>query len=130
MNEHRNRQLSAVIGVFLLAVTGGGVALLGTDVLDVPVVLAQLTLLGLAGVFDVVAATDTGLTDRWAWYRWSGIGSILLGLSLPLGIAGTGGLFFLLLTAAGGLSLAAMGVDMLAFHGKYTHGERLDRKGS
>ncbi|ELY68519.1 hypothetical protein [Natrinema versiforme] len=130
MNERRNRRLSAVVGVSLLLITGGGVALLGTAVLDAPVVVAQLTLLGLAGVFDVVAATDTGLTDRWAWYRWNGAGNVLLGLSLPLGIAGTGGPFFLLLTGVGGLSLAAMGIDMLAFHGKYTRDERLDRKGS
>ncbi len=129
MNERRNRQLSAVVGVFLLLVTGG-VALLGTDALDAPAFLAQLTLLGLAGVFDIVAAIETPLTDRWAWYQWSGAGNVLLGLSLPLGFAGTDGLFLLLLTGVGGLSLAAMGIDMLAFHGKYTRGERLDREGS
>ncbi|WP_408957028.1 hypothetical protein [Natrinema sp. 74] len=130
MNERRNRRLGAVVGVVLLLVAGGGLVLLGTDALDAPLLLAQLALMGLAGVFDIVAATETQLTDRWAWYRWSGAGNVLLGLSLPLGFAESGGLFFLLLAGVGGLSLAAMGVDMLAFHGQYTRGERLDRTGS
>ncbi|WP_254762066.1 hypothetical protein [Natrinema marinum] len=129
MNERRNRRLSAVGGVFLLLVAGGALVLLGSNAFDAPLLLGQLALMGLAGVFDVVAATETGLTDRWAWYRWSGAGNVLLGLSLPLGFAESGGLLFLLLIGVGGLSLAAMGVDMLAFHGKYTRGERLDRTG-
>ncbi|AHG01125.1 hypothetical protein HALLA_17415 [Halostagnicola larsenii XH-48] len=130
MNERRNRRLSGVVGAFLLLVSGGGIALLGTGGLEVSTFLVQVTLIGLAGVFDIVAATDTGLTDRWAWYRWSGAGNVLLGLSLPLGLAGSGSLFFFLLTAVGGVSLAAMGIDMLAFHGKYTRGERLDHNAS
>ena len=126
MNE---RRLSGGVGVFLLFIAAGMLALLGTDALDSPVLLAQTTLLGLAGVCDIVAATETSLTDRLAWYRWSGLGNILLGVSLPLGFTGStdpGGLALLAVVALGGLSLAAMGIDMLAFHGKYTRGERLD----
>ncbi|KDE60079.1 hypothetical protein EL22_11785 [Halostagnicola sp. A56] len=130
MNERHNRRLSGVIGAFLLLVSGGGIVLLGTDGLETPVFLVQVALLGLAGVFDIVAATDMGLTDRWAWYRWSGAGNVLLGLSLSFGFVGSDSLFFLLLAAVGGISLAAMGIDMLAFHGKYTRGERLDRSAS
>jgi hypothetical protein len=54
------------------------------------------------------------------------LGNVLLGLSLPLGLLDSGPDVFLVVVALGGLSLAAMGVDMLAFHGKYTRGERLD----
>ena len=131
MNEKRNRRLTGGVGVFLLCIGGGILALLGTHALDSPVLLAQALLLGLAGVVDIVAATDTALTDRIAWYRWSGLGNVFLGISLPLGFVGTetpGGFVLLAVVALGGLSLAALGVDMLAFHGKYTRGERLDRR--
>lgn len=126
VNVRQNRRLSGGIGVFLLVVAGGALALLGNDALADPVLFLQLTLLGLAGVCDIVAARDSVLTDRLAWYRWSGLGNVLLGLSLPLGLLDTGPDVFLVVVALGGLSLAAMGVDMLAFHGKYTRGERLD----
>ena len=129
MNERRNRQLSGLIGVFLLVAAVGAFALLGTGMFTEPLFFLQATLLGLAGICDVVAATDSTLTDRLAWYRWSGLGNILLGVSLPLGFAGSmdpSGLALLAVVTLGGLSLAAMGVDMLAFHGKYTRGERLD----
>jgi hypothetical protein len=127
MNERRNRRLSGGIGVFLLVVAGGALAFLGDDALANPVFLVQVTLLGLAGVCDIVAATDTVLTDRVAWYQWSGLGNVLLGISLPLGMVTSGIDVFLLVVAVGGLSLAAMGVDMAVFHGRYTRGDRLDR---
>ncbi|ELZ16031.1 hypothetical protein C476_17497 [Natrinema limicola JCM 13563] len=127
MNERRNRQLSAIVGTFLVLIAGG-VVLLVENLLKTPLLLSQVTLLGLAGIFDIVAATDTRLTDRWAWYQWSGLGNILLGLSLPLGFVGSENSLFLVLVAAiGGLSLAAMGIDMLVYHGQYTRSERLDR---
>ncbi|SDD71839.1 hypothetical protein E2L06_18720 [Haloterrigena sp. H1] len=127
MNEQRNRQLSAIVGTFLVLIAGG-VVLLVENLLKTPLLLSQVTLLGLAGIFDIVAATDTRLTDRWAWYQWSGLGNILLGLSLPLGFVGSeNSLFFVLVAAIGGLSLAAMGIDMLVYHGQYTRSERLDR---
>ncbi len=129
MNVRRNRQLSGGIGVFLILLAGV-TALVGPDLLSEPLLLAQATLLGLAGVFDIVAATDNWLTERWGWYQWSGLGNILLGLALPLAFVGSGDRLFLLgVTAIGGLSLAAMGLDMAAFHGKYTRGERLDQSG-
>ena len=129
MNISRNRRLSGFIGVFLILLAGGVIALLGTDLLAEPLLLAQATLLGLAGVCDIVAATDNALTERWGWYQWSGLGNILLGLSLPLAFVDSGDqLFILAVTAIGGLSLAAMGLDMAMFHGKYTRGERLDQE--
>ncbi|MFA9417482.1 hypothetical protein [Natrinema sp. HArc-T2] len=92
--------------------------------------LGQVTLLGLAGCCDIIAATDTRLTDRWAWYQWSGLGNVLLGLALPLGFVGSdNGLVFAVVAGIGGLSLVAMGIDMLVYHGTYTRGERLDRNG-
>ncbi len=130
MNERRNRQLSAIVGAFLVLIAGG-VVLLVENLFKTPLLLSQVTLLGLAGIFDIVAATDTQLTARWAWYQWSGLGNIFLGLSLPLGFVGSkNSLFFILVAAIGGLSLAAMGIDMLVYHGKYTRGERLDRNGT
>lgn len=131
MNEQRNRHLTGGVGVFLLLIAGGMAALVGTSIVDSPVLLAQVGLLGVAGLCDVIGATDTPLTGRFAWYRWSGLGNVLLGVSLPFGFAGTetpGGLALLAVVTLGGLSLAAMGLDMLAFHGKYTRGERLDRR--
>jgi hypothetical protein len=127
MNERRNRRLGGALGVFLLVVAGGALALAGRDVPARPALLAQVTCLGAAGVADVVAATDGRLTDRWAWYRWRGLGNVLLGLSLPLGFLGDGGGWLLVVTGVGGLSLAAMGVDLLVFAGRYTRGGRLDR---
>ena len=127
MNERRNRLLGGVLGGFLLVVATTVVALAGADVLASPALLVQATFLGTAGVADVVAATDGRLTDRWAWYRWRGLGNVLLGLSLPLGFLGDGGGWLLVVTGVGGLSLAAIGVDLLVFAGRYTRGERLDR---
>jgi hypothetical protein len=129
MREEVSRKLSAVVGTFLLLVVGGVVLFVGTPPAD-PVIAGQIALLGIAGVVDLVAATDTRLTAHVAWYRWSGLGNILLGMALPLGFAGSGNtLVFLVVTSVGGVTLAAMGIDMLAFHGQYTRGERLDRDG-
>ena len=127
MNERRNRQLSGIIGVFLVVVAGSAFALLGDGALDAPVLLAQIGLLGLAGLCDIAAVRDTVLTDLLAWYRWSGLGNVFLGLSLPLGLLDSVDVL-LVVVAIGGLSLAAMGIDMLVFHGKYTRGERLDAR--
>lgn len=130
MNEGFSRTLSAVVGTFLLLVVGGVILVGGTPPGD-PVIAGQVALLGLAGVVDIVAATDTQLTARVAWYRWSGLGNILLGMVLPLGFAESSDtLVFLFVTGVGGITLAAMGVDMLVFHGQYTRGERLDRDGT
>lgn len=129
MNGQRNRRLSGVLGAFLLIVAGGALALGWPDILASPALLAQVTFLSAAGVADVVAATDGELTARWAWYRWRGLGNVLLGLSLPLGFFDDGGTWFFVVTGIGGLSLAAIGLDLLVFAGRYTRGERLDRDG-
>jgi len=127
MNERRNRLLGGVLGGFLLVVATTVVALAGADVLASPALLVQATFLGTAGVADVVAATDGRLTARWAWYRWRGLGNVLLGLSLPLAFLGGGETWLLAVTAVGGLSLSAMGIDLLVFAGRYTRGGQLDR---
>jgi len=128
MTAHRNRRrLNGLLGVFLVGVAVGAGALFGEGVLGRPVLVSQIVLLGVAGVCDLFAAIDRNPTNHWAWYQWSGLGNILLGISLPLGfLSSSDALFFLLVTSVGGLSLAAIGVDMLAFHGVYTHGDRID----
>jgi hypothetical protein len=103
--------------------------LLGADLLDDPILLAQVTLLGSGGVAYLLGSVQRLPTGPLAWYQYQGLGNVLVGLSLPLGFLDStigNEVFFLAVTAIGGLSLAAMGVDMLAFHGQYTRGERLD----
>ncbi len=129
MNERRSRQIGAVTGLFTVAVSAGVLALLGSGLFHRPVLFAQAALLGGCGVAYLLGSVDALPTGPLAWYRWQGLGNVLVGSSLPLGFLGTGvanELFFFAVAAIGGLSLAAMGVDMLAFHGKYTRGERLD----
>ena len=126
MDERRNRRLSGLVGAFLLVVAAAAGVLAGSDLLATPALLVQVLLLGLAGVCDLAATGLVGLPDGVAWYQASGLGNVLLGVSLPLGFSGTSSLALLAVTAVGGFALAAMGIDMLAFHGKYTRGERLD----
>lgn len=128
MQSRTYRRFNGVVGVFLLLLVGGILLLVGPDSVDAPTARAQLVLLALAGTLDVVAAVETPLTDRVPWYRVSGLANVALGLSLPLGFAGTlgeGGLPFFLVTALGGLSIAAIGVDMLAFEGRHVYSESL-----
>lgn len=107
MNMSRRRKLGGLFGGALVLIAVGAIALVGHPLVETPILVIQVLLLGLAGVFDIIAATDTRLTARWAWYRWSGVGHILLGLSL-----------------------AAMGIDLAVFHGQYTRGQHLSRKGA
>ncbi|OAQ51274.1 hypothetical protein HTG_18665 [Natrinema mahii] len=65
MNARRNRRLSAIVGAVLLLIAGG-TAFLWEGLFEAPVLLAQVTVLGLAGCCDIVAAANTRLTDRWA----------------------------------------------------------------
>jgi len=125
-NYQNQRRLNALLGVFLTVVAGGAAALLGRDLLETPVVAMQVSMVALAGACDLVAATDG--FGGWAWYRWSGLGNILLGPSLPLGFVGTAwDLFFLLVAGLGGLSLTVIGMDLFAFHGTYTRQTPLDQ---
>lgn len=114
------------MGVFLTVVAAVAAVWLGGDLLATPVLAMQVTMIALAGACDLVAATDG--FGGWAWYRWSGLGNILLGLSLPMGFVGTAwDSLFVLVTGLGGLSLATMGLDMVVFHGTYTRQTPLDR---
>lgn len=123
MNERHERRLAGVIGAFLLLVATGGV-LLGGVLHAAPRTVVQFALLWLAGVCNVVAASCRPLTDRVPWYRWSGVASVLLGVSLPLGFLGSGETPFLAaLGGLGGLSVAAIGIDLALFRGRHTRGE-------
>lgn len=122
MNESRERRLNGVVGVFLLLVAVGAVALAPSLLINLTTA-AQLILLGLAGICDVVAALQSPLTAQISWYRWSGVGDILLGLSLPLGFLDPSSEpVFAVVVGFGGRSLAAMGIDLVLFHGRYTRG--------
>jgi hypothetical protein len=126
MSSYQNqRRLYALSGAFLTAVAAAVAVLLGGGLLATSVLTVQVSMIALAGICDLVAAT--GGFGGWAWYRWGGLGNILLGLSLPLGFVGTAwDSIFLLVTGLGGLSLTAMGIDLVAFHGRYTQQTLLD----
>jgi hypothetical protein len=123
MNVGLQRRLNGVLGGLLLLVVGALVALLGAELPGAPVATAQVALLALAGVLDVVAAIDTPITDRVEWWRLSGLAHVLLGAALPLGFLDAAGSepALLALTALGGLSVAAIGLDMLAFEGRHVY---------
>ena len=125
MDSKKQRRVSAVFGVFLILVASVVVVLAGGSFLRSPVLAVQVLLLATAGVFDVAAGFETRLTERFAWYKLSGLGYVSLGLSLPFGLADTTGMLPLFLGALGGLSLAGMGIDMLLFDGKHVYSEPL-----
>jgi hypothetical protein len=118
-DDGNQRRLNAFLGVLLTLVAVGATVLLGSELFATPVLAMQVSMIAVAGICNLVAATDG--VGGWAWYRWSGLGNTLLGLSLPLGFVGTPwDLIFLLVTGLGGLSLTAIGIDMITFHGTYT----------
>jgi hypothetical protein len=124
LTRQSQRRLNGLVGVFLLVAAVAGLALFRTDFRSRPLLTAQVALLGLAGVCDLVAAV--GRSSVFRWYQWSGLGNVLLGVSLPLGFTGFASPMYVGLTLVGGFSLAAFGLDMLLFHGEYTRSERLD----
>jgi hypothetical protein len=124
VTDRAQRRLNGVLGVFLLVVAGVGIVLLGGELDSEPMLAVQIALLGLAGLCDVLAAVEKLPGLR--WYQWSGLGNILLGFSLPLGFSGFASPVYVVLMLVGGLSLAALGGDMLLFHGEYTRSSRLD----
>jgi hypothetical protein len=127
MVSHPSRRTSAVLGRVFLVVVAGAIGSLGGEVLDSPVLAGQVTLLGAAGLCDIVAGRENSLTEQFAWYRWSGLGNVFLGLTLPLGFLGfDAGLVLSCALALGGLSLVLMGADMLVFDGRYLRGEPFD----
>lgn len=123
MNDNRNRRwLNAGLGVFLLAVVGIGVIFLRGRLLSEPIIAVQIGLLGVASLCNIAAATDRLSTTNWGWYRWSGLGNVCLGASLPAAFVGDEPIL-LAVIGVGALSLVAIGLDMLLFHGEYMHGE-------
>ncbi len=130
VNETQNRQIGTVAGVFAVLVSLGVTALVGSAMVQHPVLLAQVGLLGAGGIAHLLGGLDSVRTGPLTWYQWQGVGNICIGLSLPLGFVGQSSTYLLVLfvTALGGVSLAAMGVDLLAFHGRYTREERLNAR--
>jgi uncharacterized membrane protein HdeD (DUF308 family) len=127
MGYRTQRRVSGVIGLALLLFVAGVLFVAGPP--HSLVVSVQLSALALAGACDTISAVDTRLTDRVPWHKWSGAGSILLGVSLPLGLIPTGGgwgtedlgMFVVMLLA--GVTVAAIGVEMLCFDGEHIFDE-------
>lgn len=122
MAYRTQRRVSGVVGFALLLFVAGVLFVAGPP--HSLVVSVQLSTLALAGTCDLIAAVDTRLTGRVPWHKWSGAGSLLLGVSLPLGLIPTGGwvtddlAMFGLMTLAG-LTTAAIGLEMLLFDGEH-----------
>ena len=126
MGYRTQRRVSGVIGLAVLLYVAGVLFVAGPP--HSLVVTVQLSALALAGTCDTISAVDSRLTDRVPWHKWSGAGSILLGVSLPLGLVPTGGwaaedlgLFVVMLLA--GVTVAAIGVEMLFFDGEHIFDE-------
>ena len=122
MGYRTQRRVSGVIGFALLLFVAGVLSLAGPP--HSLVVSIQLFTLALAGACDLLAAVDTRLTGRVPWHKWSGAGSILLGVSLPLGLVPTGGwvtddlgMFVVMMFA--GLTSVAIGTELLLFDGEH-----------
>ncbi len=107
-----------------------GVALVGVALFRTPTTAVQVVLIGAAGVLDAVAAFRNPVTARIGWFRLSGVANVALGLALPVGIlgwdGGPGGLLLLVVMTAGGLSLAAVGVDVALYAGAHVYERPLD----
>ena len=113
----------------MLVVPGIALAVLREELLSSPMLAAQVGLLGVAGLCNVAAATDRLSTATARWYRWAGLGNVCLGVALPLGFVG-GQPVLLAVISVGAVSLVALGLDMLLFHGEYMHSERFDHSQS
>jgi len=129
VNATTHRRLCGVLGLGLLAVVGGGLALVGAAPFGSPTLAVQVVLVVAAGALDVVAAFGNPVTTRIDWFRLSGAANVALGLALPVGILGwegAGGTLLLVVTAIGGLSLAAIGVDIWRYAGAHVYERPLD----
>ncbi|WP_338739846.1 hypothetical protein [Haloplanus salilacus] len=131
MRSTTHRRLCGVLGGLLVALVVGVVAAVGIAPLRAPVVATQVSLLGLSGAFDLLAAVETPITERVAWYRLSGVANVALGLALPVGLlgwtgTGTGGTVLLVVTAVGGLALVGVGVDLALFAGEHVYQRPLE----
>jgi hypothetical protein len=127
-----HRRLCGALGVALLVLVGGGVALAGAGLFRAPTTAVQVVLIGATGVLDVVAAFENPVTDRIEWFRLGGLANVTLGLALPVGVlgwaGGASGTFLLVVTALGGLSLAAMGADVALYAGAHVYERPLDAR--
>lgn len=118
MSDRNMRRASLIAGVVVVAVY----AIIVTQLRP----LGELTTVigvhafGLLGVVLVVAGTDTFLTDRWAWYQWSGIGRMLVAVFVCMAAIESYPAF--ISTVAGAvisLSQLIRGANLVLFHGEY-----------
>jgi len=127
-----NRRRCGLLGGGLVLLAVAVAAVLGRALLAAPLVLAQVGFLGVAGALDLVAAFENPLTARVDWIRLGGLANVALGLALPVGAldwglkSGAEGMFLLVATALGGLTLAAIGADLFLDAGTHVYGRRID----
>jgi len=126
-----NRRLCGALGAGLAVFVVGIVAVIGMAVFNTPTVAAQLVLIGVAGVLDLVAAFENPVTARIDWFRLGGAANVALGLALPVGVlgwgsSGAGGELLVAVTAVGGIALAAIGLDLAVYAGAHIYERPLD----
>lgn len=115
LSTRHKRIASAAVGGLLL-VGLAAVSVQGTWT------LARWIAIGLAvatGVAMVVAGTDTVLTERWAWYQWSGLAYACVGLQFPVDAVFDTASALELLVLAGLFGLTVLrSVDLIVYHGE------------
>lgn len=127
MEHRKKRRIPAYIGVFLLVISAGVFVSLRGGILERPFVAVQASALGAAGVFDIIAGFDSPVTERFEWYRLSGLGNISLAVSLPLGFLSPLQPVLFSVVALCSLPLAMMGADMIALEGRHVYSEPLGK---
>lgn len=112
------RRWFALFGGFFLLISGAAVALFGSTVVETPRLAVGIAIWALVGCLDVVGGAFESVAGI-AWYRFVGLGDILLGLwlfgfaiSWYLGGPTTDAVLVSVgASALGGLTVAAIGVD-------------------
>ena len=129
MDSTQYRRFSGVVGVATVGLAVVFVAVIGVDVFETPETALLVSALVLAGILDLVAALDTPVTERIAWYRISGIAHIILGTVFSLWFASAlgSGLLAIIAFLVLLLSTAGVGLDMLLFEGRHVYKEPLER---
>lgn len=126
MDHGTQRRISAALGVFFLAVTATVVGVLRVSLLESPVIVVQVAFLGVAGVLDILAGVETRVTERFEWYRLSGLGNVALAAALPLGFVDPFRPVPFAVVLVGSVAFAGMGLDMVFFEGRHVYSEPLD----
>lgn len=128
MDNETYRRFSGGVGIVTIGIAMAFVFVAGVDVLSNPQASVLIGALVLAGALDVVAAVESPITERIAWYRLVGVAHIILGVVISLWFAGAvgTGLVDLAIFAFVLFSTAGVGIDMLFFDGRHFYQEPLE----